>query len=115
MENDKIDTLRILKTRFDFEVNKVKLSHDTTKRYQSWISRYLKYCRSQNIAISNESTLKFLKTYENCKTRRQGFYALQFFTLRVRKQRDFISFDETSPEAKEKFGFFANFINRKSS
>ena len=87
--------LKSLKISFDLEVSKSKLSRKSAARYQSWIRRYLKYCRNSGLEISNDSFCSFLKRYESYSTRRQGFYALKFFAIKVIKQKNFIEFGKT--------------------
>jgi len=87
--------LVLLRKSFDLEINRAKLSKKSAARYQSWIRRYLIYCKNLGIEISNESILSFLQCYEVYSTRRQGYYALKFFSQKVIKKRDFIKIEET--------------------
>ncbi len=102
--------LKFLRSCFDTEVSKAKLTDGTIRRYQSWIRRYLKYCSHHKIGISIESSISFLKTYEKYATRRQGFYALQFFMMKVMKQKDFIILENTAPTRMKESRSYLNYI-----
>ena len=106
--------LRTLRSSFDLEVNRAKLSPKSIARYQSWIKRYLRYCNNLGVEISNHSILSFLQGYETYSTRRQGFYALKFFSIRILKEKEFIRFKDTiktKKRASKKFLRFLYFNN----
>ena len=87
--------LKAVKINFDLEVNRSKLTRESASRYQSWVRRYLRYCKNIGVAISKESSCSFLQSYEAYSTRRQGFYALKFFFVKVLKFKEFINFKDT--------------------
>ena len=75
-----------LRVKFNSETEKDKLSNSTISRYESWIRRFLKFCKRNNLEISSQSAEVFLNTYTNCNTRRQGYFALQFLFKKTIKK-----------------------------
>jgi len=103
--------LKSLKENFNREVAKAKLTDSTITRYQSWIRRYLIYCKNHNLEINCNSSVSFLKNYQNYYTRRQGFYALRFLNVRVIRQKMFVRFENTTPEIQSRAEFCLKFYN----
>lgn len=74
-----INKLEMMRKQFDSAVSTYRLSASTTKRYRSWIRRFLIHCRKHGQQVTEKSAYTFLTSYSSAHTRRQGYFALRFF------------------------------------
>jgi len=93
MKSGNID-LKYLREQFDLASCRARLKRSTSKRYQSWIKRYLIYCRALGLVLSQENALAFLRTYSSPNTQRQGYYAMQFLFKNVLEQECFFDLSD---------------------
>ena len=75
--------LKRMREQFNSAVLTCRLSSSTAERYRSWIRRFLIYCRNLGLSITEEAASAFLTAYKSAYTRRQGYFALRFFFVKV--------------------------------